>query len=164
MANNAETYVKLYVNVEDQASITCPRCNAIKVANVKKYKGSRKPLTVQCRCGWIFHAILETRKYYRKAVKLRGSYAWAGSYSYGPMVIENLSMSGIGCRTRVHHPIHVGDVLQVRFMLDNQARSEIAKDIVVRIVIKQVTDAFFGAEFCDITAHYKELAWYLHPS
>jgi hypothetical protein len=34
----------------------------------------------------------------------------------------------------------------------------------VRIVIKQVTDAFFGAEFRDITTHYKELAWYLHPS
>jgi hypothetical protein len=36
MGNSHETYVKLYVNVEDQASITCPKCKAVKVANVKK--------------------------------------------------------------------------------------------------------------------------------
>jgi uncharacterized Fe-S cluster-containing radical SAM superfamily enzyme len=143
MANNDATYVKLYVNVEDQASITCPRCNAVKVANVKKYKGSRKPLTVKCHCGWLFHAILETRKYYRKAVKLTGAFARAGSQNYGPMLVENLSMSGIGCRTRMQHPIRVGDILHVRFVLDNRARTEIARDIVVRIVITQVADAFF---------------------
>ena len=112
--NNHETYVKLYVNVEDQASITCPKCQAVKVANVKKYKGSRKPLSVKCHCGWIFYAILETRKYYRKYVKLTGSYTNVGSQNYGPMVIENLSVSGIGFRTRVQHAIRVGDILHVK--------------------------------------------------
>jgi hypothetical protein len=164
MVNSNETYVKLYVNVEDQVSITCPRCSAVKVANVKKYKGSRKPLTVRCHCGWLFHAILETRKYYRKYVKLTGSYARVGSQNYGPMMVENLSMSGIGFRTRVQHPVRVGDILHVKFMLDNRIRTEIAKDIVVKIVIGQVADAFLGAEFCDMTADYKDLAWYLHPS
>ena len=164
MGNNHETYVKLYVNVEDQASITCPQCKAGKVVNVKKYKGSRKPLTVKCHCEWIFYAILETRKYYRKYVKLTGSYTKVGSQNYGPMMVENLSMSGIGFRTRVQHPIRVGDILHVKFVLDNRTRTRIAKDIVVRIVVRQVDSSFFGAEFCDITAYYKELAWYLHPS
>jgi PilZ domain len=164
MGNSHETYVKLYVNVEDQASITCPQCQAVKVADVKKYKGSRKPLSVKCHCGWIFYAILETRKYYRKYVKLIGSYAKVGSQNYGPMVVENLSVSGVGCRTRVQHAIQVGDILNVRFELDNRTRTRIAKDIVVRIVVRQVDGCLFGAEFCDITAYYKELSWYLHPS
>jgi hypothetical protein len=80
------------------------------------------------------------------------------------MMVENLSMSGIGFRTRVQHPVRVGDILHVRFVLDNRVRTEIAKDIVVKIVIRQVADAFLGAEFCDMTADYKDLAWYLHPS
>jgi hypothetical protein len=127
------------------------------------YKGSRKPLAVQCHCGWLFHAILETRKYYRKYVRLTGLYMREGSQNYGPMAVENVSMSGIGCRTRVQQPLHVGDILSVRFVLDNRARTEIAKDVVVKIVVRQVADAFFGAEFCDMTTYYKELAWYLRP-
>lgn len=164
MASNDQTYVKLYVNVEDHASITCPKCNSVKVANVKPYKGSRKPLTIKCRCGWVFHGILETRKYYRKYVKLSGSYRQAGSHNYGPMVVENLSMSGVGFRTRVPQPLHVGDILTVTFVLDNKARTEITKDVVVKLVSKQITDTFVGTAFRNPQAFYKELAWYLQPN
>jgi len=164
MASNAGTYVKLYVNVEDHASITCPKCNDVKVANVKRYHGSRKPLKIQCRCGWIFHGILETRKFYRKYVKFPGSYTKAGSRNDGLMVVENLSMSGIGFRTRVQQPIQAGDILTAKFGLDNKPRTEIAKDIVVKIAIRQITGSLIGAEFCDINAFCKELAGYLRPN
>jgi hypothetical protein len=80
------------------------------------------------------------------------------------MMVENLSISGIGFRPRVQHAIKVGDVLTVRFVLDNRLQTEIIKDIAVRIVIRQVADSFIGAEFCDSTAFYKDLAWYLRPA
>jgi hypothetical protein len=139
MASNAGTYVKLYVNVEDHASITCPKCNDVKVANVKRYNGSRKPLKIQCRCGWIFHGILETRKFYRKYVKFPGSYTKVGSQNYGLMLVENLSMSGIGFRTRMQQSIKAGDILTVKFVLDNKPRTEIAKDTVVKVVMRQIS-------------------------
>jgi uncharacterized Fe-S cluster-containing radical SAM superfamily enzyme len=80
------------------------------------------------------------------------------------MMVENLSMSGLGFRLRVQHAIEVGDVVHVRFVLDNRLQTEIVTDITVRIVSKQVTGTFIGGEFCNITVSYKELAWYLHPS
>ena len=163
MTGNNGTYVRLYVNVEDYTSITCPKCNDVKVANVKRYKGSRKPLKIQCRCGWIFHGILETRKFYRKYAKFPGSYTQARGQHYGLMVVENLSMSGIGFRTRVQQSIKAGDILAVKFVLDDKPRTEITKDVVVKLIIKQTTGAFIGAEFCDINAFYRELLGYLRP-
>jgi hypothetical protein len=134
------------------------------VANVEPYIGVRKPLKIQCRCGWVFHAILETRRFYRKQVNLRGHYAKLGHRNYGPMIVENLSMSGIGFRLRVQHALEIGDRVRVKFVLDNRLQTEIVTDITVKIVIKQATGTFIGGEFCNITMSYKELAWYLHPS
>jgi hypothetical protein len=164
MAGNAKEFVRLYANVENYANITCPRCDHVQVANVGQYRGVRKPLKIKCRCGWVFHAILETRRFYRKQVNLRGHYARLGSHHYAPMLVENLSMSGLGFRLRVQHAIEVGDVGHVRFVLDNQPQTEIVANITVRIVLKQATGTFIGGEFCHITASCKELAWYLHPS
>jgi hypothetical protein len=80
------------------------------------------------------------------------------------MVVENLSMSGIGFRTSMQQSIKAGDMLTVKFVLDNKSRTEIAKDIVVKIVIGQMTGLVIGGEFCDINAFYKELAGYLRPT
>jgi hypothetical protein len=163
MASNDKTYMRLYVNVENQASITCPQCNTVKVANVGPYKGSRKPLTVKCRCGWVFHAILETRKFYRKSVNLTGHYARAGTPNYVRMIVENLSLSGIGFRVKGRTTVKIGDLLIIRVALDNKTQTEIVKDIAVRVV-RQADDAFIGGEFCDTRTFYKELAWYLNPN
>ena len=164
MAGNAKEFVRLYANVENYASITCPQCQHVKVANVEQYIGVRKPLKIKCRCGWRFHAILETRRFYRKQVNLRGHYTKLNSRNSGPMIVENLSMSGLGFRLRVQHTIEVGDRVHVRFVLDNRLQTEIVTDIMVRIVIKQAAGTFIGGEFCNNTASYNELAWYLHPS
>jgi uncharacterized Fe-S cluster-containing radical SAM superfamily enzyme len=163
MADHAREFVRLYANVENYASITCPQCQHVRVANVEPYIGVRKPLKIKCRCGLVFHAILETRRFYRKQVNLQGHYAKLNSRNTGPMIVENLSMSGLGFRLRVPHTIEVGDRVRVRFVLDNRLQTEIVTDITVRIVIKQATGTFIGGEFCNITASSKELAWYLHP-
>jgi hypothetical protein len=163
MASNDKTCVRLYVNVENQVSITCPQCHTVKVADVGPYKGSRRPLTVKCRCGRVFRAILETRKFYRKSVNLIGYYAKAGTHDYVGMVVEDLSLSGIGFRVKGKTTVKIGDQLVIRVVLDNKARTEIVKNIAVRVV-RQTDDAFIGGEFCDSRAFYKELAWYLNPN
>jgi hypothetical protein len=160
MASNAKKCLQLYVNVENQADITCPKCKNTRTIDVTRYKGLHKPLKIKCVCGWIFQAVIETRKFYRKYVNLQGYYAKVGNQNYGTMVVENLSMSGIGFRIKIKHYIKAGDRLTVRVVLDDKRKTEIVKDIVVR----QVEDSFIGGEFCHMEAFYKELGWYLYPT
>jgi hypothetical protein len=107
--------------------------------------------------------ILETRKFYRKSANLIGHYAKAGTHNYVWMVVENLSLSGIGFRVKGRTTVKTGDLLIIKVALDNKAQTEIVKDIAVRVV-RQTDDTFSGGEFCDTRTFYKELAWYLNPN
>jgi len=59
----------------------------------------------------------------------------------------------------IHH-LQVGDVIDLRFVLDNNVRSEVCK----RALVRRVQDRFVGAEFCDLKAFDKELGYYLMPA
>jgi hypothetical protein len=61
------------------------------------------------------------------------------------MVVEDLSRTGLGFRTKTNHNIRVQDVIAVKFILDDNKHSEINKSAVV----KQVNNNFVGAEFLD---------------
>ena len=94
---------------------------------------------------------------------LIGHYAKAGTPNYVRMVVENLSLSGIGFRVKGRTTVKIGDRLIIKVALNNKAQTEIVKEITVRVV-KQTDDAFIGGEFCDTRTFYKELAWYLNPN
>jgi hypothetical protein len=78
----------------------------------------------------------------------------------GSMIVEDLSFSGLGFRTRLKHNLQIGDIIDLRFVLDNTLRSEIVKKAIVR----RIHDQFVGVEFCDLTAYDKQLGYYLMPS
>jgi hypothetical protein len=73
------------------------------------------------------------------------------------MVIQDLSFTGIGFRTRHSHNLQVGDLIELRFILDDQRKSEVCKKATVR----RTRDKFVGAEFYDGKAYEKELGFYL---
>ena len=164
MDSNDAKYVQLYVNAENQAPITCPKCQNTKSVDVTRYKALHKPLKIKCLCGWVFRAVVETRKFYRKSVSLPGYYSRRKNQNYSAMVVENLSMSGIGFRIKMKHYIKVGDELTIRVILDNRSQTEVVKDVVVKIVVRQIEDSYIGGEFCNKETFYKELGWYLYPS
>jgi predicted RNA-binding Zn-ribbon protein involved in translation (DUF1610 family) len=153
------TTQRIYLNNNDEASITCPNCGKSKIKNLSNYKIFHTPIKVKCSCGHIFKIIIESRRYYRKNTNIPGRFKGKEPGNAGSIVIENLSLSGIGFKTRFKNNIQVGEILEVSFTLDNEAKSEIIKTVRV----KRVQDNFIGAEFCDLKDFGKELGYYLKP-
>ena len=72
------------------------------------------------------------------------------------MVIEDMSVSGIGFITMDPHRIKKGDFLEVNFILDNAKRSEIHKNIEVM----SVRERFIGGKFAD-RKYENDIGFYL---
>jgi hypothetical protein len=155
-----EAVVKVYVNHNDEGTITCPHCEKSKQLNFAKQKTSHEPLRVKCTCGNSFKIIVEIRTYYRKKTGLRGHYATPDSNKSGSIIVEDLSLTGLGFRTRLPHSLQRGEVIALRFVLDNKVQSEVQKQAIVR----RIQGCFIGAQFCDLQAFDKELGYYLMPS
>ena len=73
--------------------------------------------------------------------------------------ICDLSMTGVGFKFFNTVTINRGNVLRVKFDLDDSQRTRIDKKVVVRFV----GDNFLGCEFQDIAFEEKELVFYLVP-
>ena len=91
---------KVYLDKHDDGTITCPNCQKSKRANLAAQKGRREVLKVKCGCGCAFGITIDQRKYYRKKTQLPGHYTVSGTNASGSMVVEDLSFTGIGFRTR----------------------------------------------------------------
>jgi hypothetical protein len=154
------TPLRVFVDKDDEGTVTCSDCGRSKRINFVKYKDSREPLKVKCGCGSVFKIIVELRHYYRKSTQLSGHYTMPSSDKAGSMIVEDLSFSGLGFRTRLKHNLQIGDIIDLRFVLDNTLQSEIVKKAIVRRIHNQ----FVGVEFCDLTAYDKQLGYYLMPS
>jgi hypothetical protein len=155
-----EAVVKVYVNHHDEGTVTCPHCEKSKRLNFAKQKPSHEPLRVKCACGNSFKIIIELRAYYRKKTRLCGHYATSESGKSGSIIVEDLSFTGLGFRTRFPHTLRLGEVIDLRFVLDNKVQSEVQK----KAIIRRIQGYFIGAQFCDLKAFDKELGYYLMPS
>ena len=115
---------------------------------------------VQCVCHKRFSAVLEKRRAYRKSVQLEGFFTIAGEYGpndtkgsiWGPMVVRNISKTGLRFHSKRVELIRPGDQLMVRFNLDNSNKALIHKQVqVISIHDQQVGCRFQGADQYDIT-------------
>ena len=120
-------------------------------------KTVRDPLNVTCRCGGIFPIVFEGRKYYRKPTHLPGRYTQLVTQEAGPLLIRNLSFTGVGCVTTLSHHLQVGDMVELSFILDDPRHSAISR----RARIQHVFHRAVGAAFCNLYAYEKELGFYL---
>ena len=80
----------------------------------------------------------------------------------GNMIVENISKTGIGFRTMIKHHMHVQDIIRVKFILDDDKRSEISKSAQV----KRVGEYTVGAGFLDTDVYNdtnRILGLYLMP-
>lgn len=146
-----------YTNDTNQVTIICPNCNFTKDKNAINFKNAKKTLKAKCRCGEIFRFTIEFRKHYRKKVKLSGEYAIKETGKKGDITVEDLSMSGIRFVNLGSHPISPDDLLEVKFKLDNQMRSEIYKQ--ARVI--WVKDNMIGAQFSELKTFKSDLGFYL---
>jgi hypothetical protein len=97
------------------------------------------------------------RKYYRKKTNMKGSYSNVDMDKTGFMRVRNVSYSGLSFELENKADIEVGDTLGVRFVLDDDQKSEIHR----AVRIKTIHDKMVGAEFSDSQVFDIELCYYL---
>jgi len=137
---------KSYVRPDKTVVITCPHCNHQRVVNVSTFKEHKSRFTVKCACQKIFTAQIEFRQRIRKNTHLRGTYTnMTQKDKSGEITVRNLSVNGMEFATYDIQDFNVGDVVHVEFNLDDEHRTEISREIVVR----QVRRNAIGGEFTE---------------
>jgi hypothetical protein len=147
------SFVNLFHSKNVRSIVICDKCGKTRVVNLSDFKNIGKPLKVKCSCGHFFFVSIEVRKFYRKSTHLHGEYIKVShdapkGLEKGTMIVEDLSRTGLGFRTKIQHNLRVKDMLRVRFTLDDAQRSEIHKSAHV----KRISHNFVGAEFVDFDA------------
>jgi hypothetical protein len=151
---------RIYLNDNDDGTIVCPDCEKSKIMNLARYKTSHMPIKVKCGCGCLFKIIIESRKFYRKETHLFGEYKNRKTNDTGSIIVDDVSITGLHFTTKIDNNINIGDILDIKFTLDNTLQSEIFKIAIV----KRVKEHSIGVEYCDLQAYNKELGFYLMPS
>ncbi len=156
---------KIYAPDKEKGTLSCEQCGKTRVINISDVRSNLQK--VRCSCGHVFFISIEMRKFYRKQTKLPGEYVNIGEHTSkrqekSRMIVENLSRGGLGFSTERPHNLRVKDVIQVKFHLDDDKRSEVSK----RAVVRWVNDCFVGAEFLDLATSSESnraLGFYLLP-
>ena len=148
---------KFYVNDTNQTTIVCPKCGFAKTIDTTNYKETQKRLKANCKCGEVFKFTLEFRKHYRKDVRLSGEYTIKQSKTKGEIMVQNLSISGIQFTCFRPHRILKDDTLELKFNLDNPARTEIRKSAKVM----WVRNRDVGAHYIELKSFEQDLSFYL---
>ena len=153
---------KVFITSQNTAKLECPKCQRSKIIDASKYsKLERKiKVRVRCPCGNKFAVLLERRKQYRKETNISGSFIHItdGKVSgRGLMTVCDLSLTGMQLKVDYEYLFSVGDVLEVRFLLDNPQRTLMHK----KVVVKNINMPYVGTEFPITEREDKELGFYL---
>ncbi len=154
---NVAHKVMCYVNQDGLAVLRCPECRNSKTIDTNNKNYDFKPFKAHCKCGASFRGQFEFRCHYRKEVRLAGTYKHQETGMVGDILIENISLSGVGFFCFEKHSLQEGDKLDLTFNLDNPMKSE----IMLRVEVLNIKDKFVGAKRCDIQSMQPELGFYL---
>jgi len=147
---------RVFVGPSGGTSIKCPHCDTARHIQVSD-KFLHKVVWINCFCQQRFPVIFEKRSSYRRNVSFPGTY-WTLSEEKHYMTVTSLSNTGIGFHTTRKPQVKVGDVIRVRFMLNDRRRSWI--DVMVEI--KRVDGQMIGSEFKNLGEHErKAIGFYL---
>jgi PAS domain S-box-containing protein len=141
------------------ANVACKNCNHQKQLDISEIRTLGTQLKVTCTCGETMFIKVELRQEHRKRVELEGMFIRSRndhlalkSDDWGRIRVCNLSRHGVGFKASAKTELRVGDLLRVKFTLDNTAGSVIQKAVVVRSVTEGVVGCqFVGQDACDVT-------------
>lgn len=136
----------VYVRPDNTAVLTCPQCGRQNVILADSFKGHnyKSELKIKCNCQNIFRVKLEFRKALRKITHLRGTYinhSQKGSSGY--ITIHDISVTGLGFSSLDKENFKVGDELSIEFTLEDEHKTEIKKEVIVRSIRRNT----IGCEF-----------------
>ena len=134
---------KVYVDENSRATIICPKCKIEKKLDVKDFKDTHKRVKAKCKCGEVFRITLEFRKHRRKNVLFAGEYFVQDNDEKRDILIKDISMTGINFTTVRPHNFSIGDIVELKFTLDNPMRTRVQEP--VKII--KTTDRNVGAQY-----------------
>ncbi|MBT8339085.1 MAG: hypothetical protein HKP58_18735 [Desulfatitalea sp.] len=156
----ADDHQSVYPRDDGLVLLTCDACGIQESVSVGQFEKLGNAVRVNCPCGTLFTAVLEKRRFYRKSVSLEGYFALgddlgpvpASGSIWGPMVVRDLSKAGLRFTSEKAKLVHEGDLLVVRFNLDNTNQALIHKSArVVSVIGEYVGCQFEGADNYDVT-------------
>lgn len=139
-------------------NIECPQCkrNWKKDLSQLKQRFNKSQINGRCSCGYSFAITLDKRRHRRKTTNLTGAYIHDRLKLRGLINIKNISKSGIGFELNSKQFMHVGDRIVLKFNLDDQHKSFISEEGIV----KKIDGNYVGVEFCEFR-HRESLETYL---
>lgn len=140
---------KVFISNNNTATFVCPQCGNVTTTDVSKYAAIDQKVTVKCRCncGNNFKVTLEKRRQYRKSVDLPGAFFFRmdnGDIGKGSMRVVDISSNGFKLKLNVARNFAIGEPLRVEFHLNDNRRTFIEKEVIVRNVKKELVGTSFA--------------------
>ncbi len=145
---------KVYVAEDKTAVFVCPECGKKRTMNLSSYKNLDKSskVTCKCACGHSYPVILEKRRFFRKKTDLAATYTYVVSnlsenyceeVGKGMLKIKDISRTGLQLELNKPLGLKKGDKFSLEFTLDDQKRTLIKKEVVIR----KIDANLMGVEF-----------------
>jgi len=155
---------KIFVEPDNTARITCPKCKKTRNKDVSRFKGHTQ-VGIKCSCGNVSKIQLEFRRQYRKKTELPGYYKVVASNGEpgesGVITVVNLSRNGL--RMKFKEPpfsLDIGTVLNIRFYLDDQDQTLVKRDA----ILQNIELPYAGAAFRRSSETDNVIGFYLFKS
>ena len=154
--------IKVYISDTNTATIVCPQCDKNKTVDVSRYVALDQTVRVKskCSCGHTWTSVLEKRRQYRKSVDFPGVYELVQNgetVDKGSMVVKDLSLTGLKLKLNVARNFEIDSRLLVEFHLDDNRRTLMRKNVLV----KNVSGAYVGVAFSASEPQDPALGFYL---
>jgi hypothetical protein len=145
MESEAKMVERIFLNSENVAEISCPYCQRVWKKNFSELIGHQRKIVFNCKCscGNSFPAFLERRRYPRKDTDLGGAFIHDKKKSRGIIRVKNISLGGVGFQLTGDYVISTGDLVLLRFNLDDPFNTLISKEAFVR----KIREKYIGSEF-----------------
>lgn len=151
--------MKAPLSQSGRATVTCPFCKKCHYDSVPRQLHN-KPVRAKCECGKSFPILFDSRGHYRKDVRLPGEYR-NGPGEKVVVTVTTLSFTGAGLEAEPgKHLVKKGEIIQLRFALDDCHNSWIKANAIVR----QVDGNRLGVKFVGLNGYEQKcLGFYLMP-
>jgi len=147
----------IYAFSERKVTFICPECGYNRTLTESEKDQYQTSFGLDCKCGVKYECRIDFRKHYRKSVNLPGTYFQTESWVRGDIRVHNIALRGVGFYTISSHQLKLGDIIQVKFLLDDKRETEIDRQMVVRSIERN----HIGAQFAEQLPYDKDLGFYL---
>ncbi len=158
--SGADGGLRLFAADGADYQLTCPKCGRQETVAPALFEKMGAVLRVNCPCQCSFRIVREMRHTFRKAVRLDGLFAQDVSHLnkmavvnvWGPMVVTNISKTGLNFTAEKASLLRRGDRVHLRFYLDNSSKTLIKKSARVKSIQGDTVGCeFIGSDRYDVT-------------